>query len=219
MTRFIVVRHGFSLANKALCFAGHFDTPLTDQGKAQAEYVARYLSQNEKVDHIFYSGLVRTKQTALPSAKCFGLALQVEKGLSEIFAGLWEALPYTVIDARYHDDWMHWIYDFSHARCTGGESVRDHYARVKNTVHRLAAAHEGQALLLFTHCTPGRMMNAMAAGLPPECVHLASAPMNASVSVFCYENGRLHAKEQNLIPYPAALGSSSEFPAPPQMPK
>ena len=218
MTRFIVVRHGHSVANKACVFAGHVDTPLNETGKRQAEHVASYLATLGRIDHIFYSGLTRTKQTAAPSAALLGLPLQVETGLREIFAGLWENLSYKVINSRYHDDWMVWVHDFSYARPTGGESVREHYFRVERTVHRLAAAHEEQTLLLFTHCTPVRVMNAMAAGLPPEQIDRAAVPLNASVNTYHYENGKLFADEQNRITYPLHLSVSGRFPRPPQMP-
>ncbi len=219
MTRFIVVRHGLSTANKAEIFAAHTDTPLTEQGKQQAEYVAAYLAQTGRVDRIFYSGLTRTKQTAAPSAKLFGLPMQEEKGLIEIFAGLWENLPYKEIDKRYHDDWMRWNYDFSLARPTLGESVREHFIRVERTVHRLAAAHEGETLLLFTHCTPVRVMNAMAAGLPPEQLARAAIPLNASVNVYRYVDGALCVEDKNRITYPLSLSCSKRLPRPPLMPK
>jgi probable phosphoglycerate mutase len=219
MTRFIVVRHGYSTTNKSKIFASHTDAPLTEQGKKQAECVAAYLAQAEKVDHIYCSGLTRTRQTAMPSAARFGLPVQVEKGLIEIFAGLWENLSYKEINTRYHEDWMIWLHDISHARPTGGESMREHYLRVERTVHRLAAEHEGQTLLLFTHYTPVRVMNAMAAGLSPEQIGSAKLPLNASVNVYRYENGKLFAEEQNRITYPLSLSVSKRFPPPPQMPR
>ena len=88
MTRFIVVRHGLSEANKAEVFAGLTDAPLLEKGKLQAEYVAQYLAKGERIDRILYSGLTRTRQTAEPSARALGLPLHAEPGLAEIFAGL-----------------------------------------------------------------------------------------------------------------------------------
>ncbi len=214
MTRFIVVRHGYSVANHNSAFAGLVDVPLTELGKRQAEYVADYLAAYEKVDKIFYSGLTRTRQTAEPSAKRLGLPLHTEKGLTEVFAGLWENETYRTINKRYHEDWMRWLYDYSNGRCTLGESMREHYVRVADTVRRLAAAHEGQTLLLFTHFNPLRVMNAMAEGLPPEQLHRAPAPANASVNIYSYENGALRAEKQNVITYPPSLSARPLMPKP-----
>ena len=219
MTRFIVVRHGFSEANNAHTFAGITDPPLTEKGKRQAEYVAAYLAKHEKVDHIFYSGLTRTRQTAEPSAAFFGLPLQVERDLVEIFAGLWESKTFREIDEKYHADWRSWIFDFPHCRCTEGESAREHYLRVERAIHRLAAAHEGQTLLLVTHYNPVRVMNAMATGLPFEQVTYPKAPANASINIFCYENGALRVEQQDIITYPPSLSAPWDSPPPPLMKK
>ena len=62
-------------------------------------------------------------------------------------------------------------------------------------------------------------MNAMAAGLSPEQIGSAKLPLNASVNVYRYENGKLFAEEQNRITYPLSLSVSKRFPPPPQMPR
>ena len=207
MTRFIVVRHGFSTANKAKCFAGHVDVPLNEIGRKQAEHVAEYLAANEHIDKIICSGLLRTRQTAAPVAARLGLPLHEDTALREIFAGLWENMPYDDIKRLFHDDWMCWCYDIGHTRCTGGESIREHYARIEQAVHRLAKEHDGQTLLLVTHCTPARVMNAMSAGIPWENFQAAPLPANASIHIFTYENGTLRCEKENLIAYPSSLSS------------
>ena len=49
MTRFIVTRHGQSIANAECRFAGHSDFDLSEIGKQQAELVADYLCKNFKI--------------------------------------------------------------------------------------------------------------------------------------------------------------------------
>ena len=205
MTRFIVVRHGFSVANKAKRFAGHVDAPLNVLGKAQAEHVAEYLAANEHIDKVICSGLTRTRQTAAPLVARLGLPLHEDTALREIFAGLWENMPYGDIDRLFHDDWMNWCYDIARSRCTGGESIREHYARIERAVHRIAEDHDGQTLVLVTHCTPVRVMSAMSLGIPWQRFQEAPLPANASVHIFTYENGTLHCEKDNLIAYPPSL--------------
>ena len=218
MTRVIVVRHGFSTANKSKAFAAHTDAPLTEIGKRQAECVAEYLFANERIDKIFHSGLLRTKETAEPTAKRFSLPLFEEKGLIEIFGGLWENMPYSKINTLFHEDWMRWLYDISNAGCTGGESVYAHYLRIERTVRRLAEQHDGQTIALFTHYTPVRVMRAMSMDIPPEQFHRTPLPLNASVNVFEYEQGRLIARQTDLITYPLSLSASKRLPPPPFLP-
>ena len=219
MTRFIVIRHGHSTANKKMVFVGHSEASLTETGKKQAEYATEYLLANEKIDKIVYSDLIRTKQTAQPLAKRLGLPLQADASVREIFAGLWETMTFKDIDQVYHEDWMRWCFDFANARPTGGESIREHYFRITNAIHRIARENDGKTVALFTHCTPVRIINAMAADLSPERVDEAEFPLNASIAVYNYENGTLRAEKTNLIVYPIACSTAHECPPPPLLAK
>ena len=219
MTRLIVVRHGHSTANKQMAFVGHSEAPLTEMGKKQAEYAAEYLCANEKIDKIIYSDLIRTRQTAAPLAKRLGLPLHADASLREIFAGLWETMTFKEIDQVYHEDWMRWRFDFAKSRPTGGESVREHYFRIASAIHRIARENEGKTVVIFTHCTPVRIVNAMAKGLPPERVGEAEFPLNASIAIYRYENGTLCAEKTNILPFPPAYSSAPNCPPPPLVAK
>ena len=65
MTRFIITRHGQSIANAECRFAGQTDFDLSKLGYAQAECVGKYISQNFKIDHIYSSDLIRAYNTAM----------------------------------------------------------------------------------------------------------------------------------------------------------
>lgn len=219
MTRLVVVRHGRSTANDAGVFSCMRDVALSPIGEQQAAFVAKYLAQNERIDCIYASGMKRTVQTAMPTAEHFHLPVETETGLREIFAGLWEGVPYRDLNLRFHEDWMNWLYDFSNARCTGGESVRELYRRVEVTLRRIAAQNEGKTVMLTTHYTPLRIMVAMSMGYRPEQVRLAPTPTNATVNIFQYESGTLTAEVTNLITYPDSMYSTNQHPLPPRMPK
>lgn len=215
MTRLIVVRHGHSTANDRMAFAGHYDAPLTETGKRQAEYAADHLCANEKIDKIVCSDLTRAKQTAMPLAKRLCLPLHADASLREVFGGLWETIPFQEIDRLYHEDWMRWRFCFSDARPTGGESIREHYFRITNAIHRIAQENDGKTVVLFTHCTPVRMISAISQNLPPERVDEAEFPLNASIAIYEYENGALCAEKTNMIVYPVAYSTIPSWPHPP----
>ena len=219
MTRLIVVRHGRSTANDAGVFSCMRDVALSPIGEQQAVFVAKYLAQNERIGRIYASGMKRTAQTAMPTAEHFHLPVETECGLREIFAGLWEGLPYKELNRRFHADWMNWLYDFSNARCTEGESVRELYRRICNTVRRIAEENDGKTVMLTTHYTPLRIIAAWGMGLSPEQLHLSPPSTNASISIFHYEDGILQTELSNLIPYPDALLSTNAHPFPPKLPK
>ena len=208
MTRFIVVRHGRSVANDAHVFSSTIDVSLTPRGLKQAQYLGEYLAKNERIDKIYTSGMLRTNQTAAPTASRLGLSLHKEPGLREIFSGLWEGVPYKTLNNVYTDDRMTWEYDFSHARCTCGESVRELYFRIKKTLENLAVQNEGKTVMLVTHFSPIRVITALAMGYTCDEVHLAPKPHNATVNIFRYEGGRLTAELLDLVPYPPTLSTA-----------
>ena len=219
MTRLIVVRHGYSTANDCDAFAGQTDVPLTEKGMRQAEHVAAYLAAHERIDRIIYSDMTRTRQTAAPAAKLFGLPLFADAALRELFAGVWENRPFAEIARCYPEDWWRWIFDFAHARCTLGESVREHYFRIQNAILRIARENEGKTVLLVTHCTPLRILNAMAKKLPPERIDEAEFPANASINIYNLENGELTVEKTGIIAFPTSVSASKRFPPPPFLPK
>ncbi len=218
MTKLIIVRHGHSIANDTHSFAGITDVPLSEAGKGQAEYVGEYLAANEHIDRIFISGLLRTAQTAHPTAERLGLPIEIEPDLREVFAGLWENLPYDKLTMRFTADWLGWKYDLPNACCTGGESAYALYRRVTGAIHRLCRENEGKTLMLVTHATPIRAINAMIRGGLSQ-MRRALIPTNASINIYRYENGTLTPEQTDLITYPFRLMRSVWQPQPPLMPK
>ena len=73
-SRVIMVRHGESLGNAEGFFAGQTDIPLTPLGQRQAERTAEYL-RDRKIDRIYSSDLIRSMQTAAPTARMHGLEI------------------------------------------------------------------------------------------------------------------------------------------------
>ena len=187
-TRFIMIRHGFSVANNEHRFAGNSDIPLTDLGRAQAEQCAEAL-KNERIDSIYASDLSRAFDTAVPVARALGLEITATKSLREIFAGEWEGKTFDQIDREYHDEFAVWKQDIGRARCTGGESPQELSARVLSALAEIAEKHEGKTVCIATHATPIRAVCTAAAGL--DACDMAKIPWtaNASISLFEYEDG------------------------------
>ncbi|MGH7312622.1 MAG: histidine phosphatase family protein, partial [Candidatus Rokuibacteriota bacterium] len=62
---------------------------LSDEGRRQAEQVARRLARLPRVAAIYTSPLERARETAAPIARARDLGLRVERGLSELDVGAW----------------------------------------------------------------------------------------------------------------------------------
>ncbi len=205
MTRLILIRHGFSMANAQNRFAGHSDFPLSDIGHEQAKMAAEYLFENDHIDKIYASDLARAYQTATPAAEKFGLEVIPEPRLREIYAGRWEGMRFDDIFNEYHKDFFVWRNDFARARCTEGESVTELYNRVTAAVLDLAEQNDGKCILLASHATPLRAMECFTAGKSAASMGEFNFPTNASIQYYRYENGRLIAERLNVIDHLAGL--------------
>ena len=150
MTELILIRHGETDWNRELRFQGQVDVPLNQTGLNQARRVAeRFVG--ETIHHIYSSDLIRTRQTARPSAQVLSLTGVDEAGLREQNFGVVDGMRVADIKAKYPDEWLEWLQFSADYFFTDGESTRNFHARVSDAVARLAARHSGQKLLVVTH--------------------------------------------------------------------
>ena len=150
MTRLCVVRHGETAWNAEHRVQGQLDVPLNAIGQAQAQAAAKVLSL-EKFDAIYSSDLSRARQTAQPTANLLSLNILLEKDLRERHYGIFERRTYAEVKARYPEDYARFeARELDYAFQTG-ESLKDFSARSIAVISRIAKAHEGQSILVFTH--------------------------------------------------------------------
>lgn len=89
--QYFILRHGQSLKNKKRISAGwpeKFYSPLTRKGEKQIKEIAKKLKKKKRIDVIFSSDLLRTKQTALIVGKELGLKPKFDKRLREVNYGI-----------------------------------------------------------------------------------------------------------------------------------
>ena len=194
----ILVRHGQSEANAKAIFAGHSDFDLTELGRHQAELVATYLCETQKIDKIYSSDLKRAYNTALPTAKRMGLEIIADKRLREVYAGLWEAQPTEYIKEKFPKDFECWMKDFSHVRCTGGESIVEVYNRIVPAICDISEKNDGKTVLVATHATVVRSFNAYAMGLAADETADSPYAVNASIAIYEMDKERVLSSEFNI---------------------
>lgn len=193
MTKFIMIRHGNSMANSRKEFGGQCDYALTDLGRLQAEKCAEAL-KNESIYHIdklYASDLRRAYDTAVPIAQALDLEIIPTKRFREIYAGKWEGMPFVEIEKEYSEDYKIWRTDIGRARCTGGESVKELYERILSALDEIASENPGKTVCIATHATPIRSVCAAATGV--DAADMAKIPWvaNASINVFDYDDGKI----------------------------
>lgn len=147
----MLIRHGVTGWNREYRFQGQIDTPLAEEGIAQARDTARRLA-TWPLEAVYTSDLLRARQTAEAIAAPHGLALRVEPRLRERHYGRFEGRTREEIerdDAQAYRRWRAREPDF--ALPGGGETLVALYARVEQALLELAQRHAGRTIVVVTH--------------------------------------------------------------------
>ncbi|MEU8345201.1 probable phosphoglycerate mutase [Actinomadura meyerae] len=182
-TEILLVRHGASAPSRAdrpfPLVDGHADPELAPEGREQAERVGERLA-GEKLDAIYVTSLRRTAETAAPLARRLGLEPRVEAGLREVHLGEWEGGLYRRKVAENDPVAQRMFAEERWDVIPGAEPAADFAARVEESLTRLAAAHAGGRIAVFTHGGVIAQALAAATGARPFAF---LAPDNASISL------------------------------------
>lgn len=147
MTRISVIRHGQSQGNINKVICGHYDTPLTDIGREQANLTGKHLI-GKKVDKIYTSDLSRAKETAEIIAKHINMNITIDSRLRERSCGIFDGKP--IADALTHPLWEGFI-SKPHVNVEGGETIGQIYTRAKNFLDFISYNHKDENIILVTH--------------------------------------------------------------------
>ena len=179
----MLIRHGESQAYTPgspfpLAADGHADPPLAPAGHEQAERLADRLD-SARIDAIYVTTLRRTVQTAAPLAGRLGLVPRQEPELREVHLGDWEGGEYRQRVAEHDPLVMRVFKEERWEVIPGAETSAAFASRVRAAVERLARAHRGHRLAVFTHGGVIAQVLAMASGSRPFAFLTAD---NASIS-------------------------------------
>jgi probable phosphoglycerate mutase len=149
-TRLCLVRHGETEWNAEGRVQGQTDIPLSPVGRAQARAAAAVLAAHD-FSAVYSSDLMRVRQTAEPAAQRLALPVVHDAELRERHYGIFECLLYTEVRTRFPQQYARFRdkdpdFDFD-----SGESLRAFFARALAAVTRIAQAHDGEQVLVFTH--------------------------------------------------------------------
>jgi broad specificity phosphatase PhoE len=153
----VLLRHGESTAIVDGRFQGRLDTPLSADGRRQAELAAQRLASpaaspalpipDRSPVEIVHSPLARAAQTAAAVATAMQAAepsdmpisLRPDDGFAEIGQGEWEGRPAAEIVERWGPLLDAWHADPTTAWAPGGESLAEVEARVRDGLASLIA--------------------------------------------------------------------------------
>lgn len=192
-TTILLVRHGETDWNADGRIQGQTNSPLNERGRAQARALADELAgDRDSIAAVYSSDLDRARETAEILAARLDLPVVVDPALRERNFGSWEGLMLDELEERWPGAWARWRNGNE-----GEGDVEDHMAlarRVRDAIHRLAAAHPGERILVVAHGGAMRVILMDAAGLTyPEGRNEQRRIANCDVSRIAVENGTVRS--------------------------
>ena len=159
---YFVLRHGDSCrqkSGKAVCWPEKIRCPLTEEGKKQVSKSAKELKK-KKIDVIYSSDLLRTKQTAEIAAKELKAKIIFDKRLREYNVGIFNG----------EDPKDSWDYlksrpgDIIFTKLPRGERIVDVGLRTHGFLKAMEKKYKGKNILVVSHEFTTSMMEGMAKG-------------------------------------------------------
>jgi probable phosphoglycerate mutase len=169
-TELLLVRHGASAdsveGESFELVEGQGDPPLSEAGHHQAELVARRLG-HELFDGMYVSTLRRTGQTAAPLVDRTGITPAVDADLREVFLGEWEGGLLREKAADQDPLFARVMVEQRWDLVPGAEPREVFGGRLRRAVERIAAAHPGGRVVVFSHGAAIGELLAQATGSAP----------------------------------------------------
>jgi broad specificity phosphatase PhoE len=186
-TRVFLIRHGVTDWHASGRVLGQRDIPLSADGLAQADGVARLL-EGIPLAELIASPLARATQTAETIGRRFSLDVARDPRLIDFRLGRWTGMTYDEISAN--EEYQRFLADPLSERIPDGESLAEIRARAVSAVEQaLEDSPSGDAIAIVTHAGIIRVVLAHYLGSHPANYHrIRVSP--GSVSVLSFRDGQ-----------------------------
>lgn len=165
MTTIYLIRHAEAEGNIYRRYHGWYNSLITPNGYRQIQALEKRF-EGVRIDAVWSSDLFRTMTTAGAIYKRRGLELHTDPGLREIGGGVWEDKTWGWL-RREHGPLLEAFNRADPAwRVEGSETFGSVQMRVAHAIRRIAAAHPGQTVAIFSHGTAIRTALAKFYGYP-----------------------------------------------------
>lgn len=189
MTEIWFIRHGETDWNRQRRLQGWKDIPLNTAGVDQARLLAERLrNEAPHIDAIYSSDLQRALNTAEPVGQALDLRVRLEPGIRERSFGVLEGLDLDRIEELAPQAAASWKSREPQRPLEGGESLGQFHRRVVTAIEDIAAKHEGQRVLAFTHGGALDIVWRHASGIDLGAPRTATL-LNVSINRVAVENG------------------------------
>ena len=150
MIKLILVRHGITTCNEDGVLSGLTDSKLSEEGKKQANKLAKYL-KHENIDSIYTTHFSRTKETVRKLSEIKNIQIQETSKFNEINFGDFEGLSFEQIERSYPEEIQKMINEGFEYKYPNGESLVDTFKRVKNELNRIIDNNKNSTVLICSH--------------------------------------------------------------------
>lgn len=182
-TLVLLVRHGRTPTTGLVLPGRAPGLHLADEGRRQAEAVARRIGRAGRVAAVYASPLERARETAAPIARALRLAVRIDRGLNECDIGEWTGLP--LKRALRKAEWELARRHPSGFRFPGGESFGEMQLRVTSALARLVERHPGQTIVAVSHADPIKAAVAHALGMPLDLFQRIAIAPGSITAIVC----------------------------------
>jgi probable phosphoglycerate mutase len=186
-TRLIAIRHGETAWNAAHRLQGHVDIPLNAHGRAQAQAVARALTEDDSgtggaIAAVYTSDLARAFDTGRAIADAVHTTITAVRDLRERSFGDWEGRSYAELSVAFPAEAERWRKrDPEWSPPGAAENLLEFRERISRTVQSIAALHLGKQIVIVTHGGVLDILYRLATGLAiqaPRTWELGNAAIN-----------------------------------------
>jgi len=167
MGQVYIVRHGETEWNAQGRIQGHSDISLSDNGRLQAQSVARRLG-NIPFSVAYASDLSRTHETARIILGDTGTPLHTTPQLREYHKGVFEGLTVDEYARQFPDQYQASLQNDLDFAPTGGETIRQASARMARLVEETLQNHLEETVLVVGHGGSLRSLIVALLALPLE---------------------------------------------------
>jgi isoleucyl-tRNA synthetase len=160
------LRHGESLRQKkdiAVCFPEKIHCPLTKKGRQQIREAAKSL-KDRKINLIFSSDLLRTKETAEIVGQELGIKAVFDKRLREFNVGSFNGKPVKLFREYFQEDESK-RFD---KKVPGGENYRQVKKRMYGFLKETDEKYKDKNILIISHESPLTLLEGALKGVSEE---------------------------------------------------
>ncbi|WP_199624825.1 histidine phosphatase family protein [Paenibacillus alkalitolerans] len=154
-----LVRHGQTEWNVQHRFQGHMDSPLTEFGISQAQWLGDALSENQ-IDLIFSSTSLRALKTAEIIRRDREVSITKCDDFKEINLGVWEGQTQETVKATFEVQFNNFWNNPREFHVENSETFIDVRNRALNKLLDIVKSSTGKSILIVTHTVVVKLLMA-----------------------------------------------------------